>query len=431
MGDWIERNLSETIAILQSGTRPKGGVTTESGEIPSLGGENIIQSGGVSLRGVKKVTLSFYERMTKGHLKDGDVLINKDGANTGKLGIFKGFNIEKACINEHLFLIRANEEVDNAFVYYFLLLEQTQQIIKNKISGSAQPGLNSGFIKNFPFKFPENKKEQSTIVIILTTIDQAIEKTEQVIAKYERIKIGLMQDLLTRGIDEERNIRSEETHEFKDSPLGRIPKEWQVVDFGQYVELVHGYQFRNYDFTDAGIPIVKISQVTENGLDISSCSFINRNRLGDFEKQVIHNGDVLMALTGATLGKACFVSGLSIPVLQNYRVGRFEPLNSEEVDKTYLYYTLTTKEFLNQIFSKVNTGAQGNIGKADFVKAKFKLPSFQEQQKIGQLLNGIQKLIEEESLNLEKNKILKTGIMQDLLTGKVRVDALMNQNSIS
>ena len=74
--------------------------------------------------------------------------------------------------------------------------------------------------------------EQSKIAEILSTVDQAIDQTEALIAKQQRIKTGLMQDLLTRGIDENGNLRSEETHEFKDSPLGRIPVEWEVKTIG-------------------------------------------------------------------------------------------------------------------------------------------------------------------------------------------------------
>ena len=72
------------------------------------------------------------------------------------------------------------------------------------------------------------RSEQIKITKILSTVDQAIEQTEALIAKQQRIKTGLMQDLLTRGIDEDGNLRSEDTHEFKDSPLGRIPVEWEV-----------------------------------------------------------------------------------------------------------------------------------------------------------------------------------------------------------
>lgn len=423
MGDWIDFKIGDIVLNIADGGTPSRHDPTNFGNEINWVVITDIQDNIFETK--EKLSQKGFSKCSSLLWKPGSIILST-GATIGEVGITRVYTATKQGISG----IEVKDElVISEYLKYWFQLNKEK--IKVLAQGSTIKEIRPSTIVKIPIKIPRDKKAQSTIVTIITTIDQAIEKTEQLIAKYERIKTGLMQDLLTRGIDERGNIRSEKTHEFKDSPLGRIPKEWEVVNFGQYVELVHGYQFRNYDFTDAGIPIVKISQVTESGLDISSCSFIDRNRLGDFEKQVIHNEDVLMALTGATLGKACFVSGLSIPVLQNYRVGRFEPLNSEEVDKTYLYYTLTTKEFLNQIFSKVNTGAQGNIGKADFVKAKFKLPSFQEQQKIGQLLNGIQKLIEEESLDLEKNKILKTGIMQDLLTGKVRVDALMNQNSIS
>jgi type I restriction enzyme S subunit len=80
--------------------------------------------------------------------------------------------------------------------------------------------------------------EQRKIAQILETVDNAIEKTEKIIEKYKRIKQGLMQDLLTKGIDEKGNIRSEKTHKFKDSPLGRIPEEWEVVRLGEVGEIM-------------------------------------------------------------------------------------------------------------------------------------------------------------------------------------------------
>ena len=94
-------------------------------------------------------------------------------------------------------------------------------------SGSTRFWPSVGAIENIDLPFPP-KSEQTKIAEILSTVDQAIEQTEALIAKQQRIKTGLMQDLLTRGIDEDGNLRSEETHEFKDSPLGRIPVEWDV-----------------------------------------------------------------------------------------------------------------------------------------------------------------------------------------------------------
>ena len=93
--------------------------------------------------------------------------------------------------------------------------------------------LNKQKLKKILFEYPESEAEQAKIAEVLSTVDRAIEQTEALIAKQQRIKTGLMQDLLTRGIDEHGNLRSEQTHKFKDSPLGRIPVEWECKELSQ------------------------------------------------------------------------------------------------------------------------------------------------------------------------------------------------------
>src|SRR5690606_28859919 len=113
-------------------------------------------------------------------------------------------------------------------IFYYL---QKDKSWFEKMASQAinQASINQSTIKNFPLFIPKDKSEQTAIAHILSTVDKAIEGTEKLIAKYKRIKTGLMQDLLTKGIDENGNIRSEKTHKFKDSPLGRIPVEWEVI----------------------------------------------------------------------------------------------------------------------------------------------------------------------------------------------------------
>ena len=268
--------------------------------------------------------------------------------------------------------------------------------------------------------------EQRQIACILSTADAVIEKTQAAIAKYKAIKQGLLQDLFTRGIDLNTNKlrpRYEDAPNlYKESKLGLIPVEWNEKVFGEEVDLIHGHQFRDYDFTEFGIPVVKIGQVKPENVDLSSCSFVAYGREDEFQNEIIRNGDVLMALTGATLGKACLVKGLNGIVLQNYRVGRFEPIIKEnDIDKEFLYYLLIAGDLLTQIFNKVNTGAQGNIGKADFEKATFKKPPFDEQQKIAERLKAIDNKLQTEQTYLQKMQSLKKGLMEDLLSGRKQV----------
>ena len=117
-------------------------------------------------------------------------------------------------------------EISQDYLHHYLIYSENS--FRNASQGSTFEAINSKELNNWAIKFPELPQEQEKVAEILSTIDRAIAQTEAIIAKQQRIKTGLMQDLLTRGIDENGNIRSEATHEFKDSAIGRIPVEWEV-----------------------------------------------------------------------------------------------------------------------------------------------------------------------------------------------------------
>ena len=318
------------------------------------------------------------------------------------------------------------EDLQPEFAPYLFRGNEVRKQIINLGQGYTRINLpKTELLKKLKLQLP-SENEQKKISEILTKADSIIEKTQAAIAKYKAIKQGLLQDLFTRGIDLNTNKlrpRCQDAPElYKESKLGMIPIEWNEKDFGEEVALIHGHQFRDYDFTEFGIPVVKIGQVKPENVDLSSCSFVAYGREDEFQNEIIRNGDVLMALTGATLGKACLVKRLNGIVLQNYRVGRFEPIIKEnDIDKEFLYYLLIAGELLTQIFNKVNTGAQGNIGKADFEKATFKKPPFDEQQKIAERLKAIDNKLQTEQTYLQKMQSLKKGLMEDLLSGKKQV----------
>ena len=134
--------------------------------------------------------------------------------------------------------------------------------------GSTQEAVKNTKIKEIKFLLPKSKQEQTTIARILSKVDEAIAQTEQLIAKYTRVKTGLMQDLLTKGIDEHGDIRSEGTHEFKDSPLGSIPVEWECEFLGRYVNIMGGYAFKSRDFTEDGLQLIRMGNLYNNQLSL-------------------------------------------------------------------------------------------------------------------------------------------------------------------
>ncbi|WP_293449171.1 restriction endonuclease subunit S, partial [Persephonella sp.] len=235
---WKRVRLGDYINI-ETGLRPKGGAISSG--IPSVGGEHISENGSIIFHkyNEKYIPFDFFFKMKKGHARLFDILINKDGANTGKVGLLRHLPFKYTAINEHVFIIRAKKGLHQIFLFYWLFSRLGQEQIKPLISGSAQAGLSYSSIYNLFLNLPP-LPEQQKIAEILETVDNVIEKTDKIIEKYKRIKQGLMQDLLTKGIDENGNIRNPKTHKFKNSPLGKIPEEWEVVRLGEVAELERG-----------------------------------------------------------------------------------------------------------------------------------------------------------------------------------------------
>jgi type I restriction enzyme S subunit len=350
----------------------------------------------------------------------GDILMTVR-APVGSIGIASQYS----CIGRGVCAIKA-KDVDSDYLYHLMI--SNEENWKALEQGSTFTAVNSKEIFNFPLLILNSKIAQQKIAKILSTTDVVIEKTQAAIVKYKAIKQGMLNDLFTCGIDIKtgklRPKQQDAPELYKESELGWIPKEWDVKIFGNEVDLIHGHQFRDYDFSDTGLPVAKIGQVKPENLDLSNCSYVKLGREEEFKNEIVRNGDVLMALTGATLGKACLVSGLSGIVLQNYRVGRFEPIIVEnDIDKSFLYYLLIAGELLRQIFNKVNSGAQGNVGKTDFEKATFKKPPFNEQKIIAERLYSIDMKLKSEQNYLQKLQQTKSGLMADLLSGNKIVTA--------
>jgi type I restriction enzyme S subunit len=423
--NWHKSYLASVVSTLESGSRPKGGASTETGEVASLGRENIVRSGGVTLAEVKRVPHAFFERMTKGHLADGDVIINKDGAQTGKVGIYLGDGTGPACINEHVFLIRGDkEQICQNFLYYTLLSEHGQRQITAQISGSAQPGLKSSFLKGVVTDIPDSLSEQATIAKILSTMDRAIEQTEALIAKQQRIKTGLTQDLLTLGVDEHGNLRSERTHEFKDSPLGKIPAEWEVKELGHLVDepITYGIVQAGPHVED-GVPYIRTGDMSEGVILLSELLRTSSTIAKSYKRSEVHVGDIVFALR-ATVGKVLPVSEELHRANLTQGTAKISPIKS--VDSNFLLWSLGAFRVQQQIRVHQKGTTFMEITLRDLRGIMVALPAnIEEQRLIGDVLSKHDSMIGSCERNLIKLRSLKTALMQDLLTGRKRVTPLL------
>ena len=167
-------------------------------------------------------------------LRAGDVVVTKDSETPDDIGIPALIDYAAADLvcGYHLGLIRPDEtQIDPTFLTKQLGHHRLSRYFSRQAHGLTRYGLLLGVVRKAPIWLPKIE-EQVTIGRVARLIDATIAVTEVAIAKLKRVKRGLMHDLLTRGIDEEGNVRAEKTHKFKDSVLGRIPKEWDTTSIG-------------------------------------------------------------------------------------------------------------------------------------------------------------------------------------------------------
>lgn len=161
---WELQELSKVLTTVESGSRPKGGVSHISNGVFSVGGEHISLSGVIDVTKPKFVSDSFYDTTDKGKIKPCDILMCKDGALTGKVCMMpKILPFEKMMINEHVFILRTQNLIQQKYIFSILFSEIGQRIIKGYITGQAQGGLNSTNLKRIKIPFPPMEIQQKIV----------------------------------------------------------------------------------------------------------------------------------------------------------------------------------------------------------------------------------------------------------------------------
>jgi type I restriction enzyme S subunit len=353
-------------------------------------------------------------------VNDGDTIVLWDGANAGEF--FKG---KKGVLASTMCRINHCDKFDSEYFYY--AVKSKESFLKGQTAGSGIPHVDKEILSNIKI-FQFEKSEQSKIAEILSAVDRAIKQTDALIAKQQRIKVGLMQDLLTRGIDEHGNIRSEKTHKFKDSPLGRIPVDWEVVQLGNVSEISSGVTLgKNYiGVNTIELPYLRVANVQDGYLDLADIKFI-RIPKSDIDKYRLEVGDVLMNEGGDfdKLGRGCVWKGEIECCLHQNHVFKVRP-NVRKLSSNYLA-AVSSSEYGKAFFilaSKQSTNL-ASINSTQLKSFPIPLPKFEEQLKIEAIIQKITTSYNHSVKELQKIQVFKTALMQDLLTGKKRVTPLL------
>ena len=242
-------------------------------------------------------------------------------------------------------------------------------------------------------------EEQKLIARILYSMDEAIRAVDDSIAKWERLKKGLMQELLTKGIGHK---------EFKEEAgIGRIPASWKAARLIDVADYINGYPFSTKDWKDHGLPIIRIQNLNDPDAEFNYFD-------GDIDsKYIVNDGDILFSWSGS-IGVYLWNRGKAV---LNQHI--FKVIPRQGVDRIYLYYALHMA--VEQLKRRVHGSTMKHFRRGELKTTYIPLPPLEEQKRIAKILSSVDAVIEEKRRKKARLERMKKALMNLLLTGKIRV----------
>jgi len=378
--DWDVKEMEDFTISVASG---KSNTTNELGDYPIYGSTGII--------GYKK----------QSDYAGDKVLIARVGANAGTVNEVSG----KYCVSDNTLMVTYQSGIDINFSYYQLINFK----LKKLIFGSGQPLVTGSQIKKIAFALPKNKTEQSAIAIVLSDTDALIENVEKLIAKKKAIKQGAMQQLLAGK-----------------KRLPGFSGEWVVSPLGKLCNYQNGTALEKYFNKRNGLLVISIGNYSEAGKFVETSSYIDRKYFKELKKFVLNKNDLTMILNdktavGTIIGRVLYIEE-NEKYIFNQRTMRLTA--KDEIEPLFLYFQINSSKTHKYIVNLSKPGTQIYVNTDDITELPIAFPkSKAEQTAIVSILSDMDAEIEKLEQKKDKYIMLKQGMMQQLLTGRIRIYA--------
>jgi type I restriction enzyme S subunit len=370
----------------------------------------VIGGGKIDLASCDHVPHCLYNEKKGFSLKTGDLLMSLTG-NIGRVGIVPKTN-QPLLQNYRVGLfIPIEGQCLSSYLLHLLSSEGVISQLSNNSNSTAQANFGKADLDKVIVKIPP-LPEQQKIAAILTSVDEVIERTQLQINKLQDLKKATMNDLLTKGIGHT---------EFKDSPVGRIPKCWKVHSLDDLTDpkrpITYGI-VQAGPHIDNGVPYIRVSDMKGESLSIYGMLKTSPEIAQKFTRSAVGVGDIVYALRG-DIGKV-----LPVPEAlngANLTQGTALISKSERISMFFLIWAMRSENVMVQTndLAKGSTFSEMTLG--NLKKVLIPVPPEPEQNTISSILDELQNTITTKNQKLEHLGKLKKSLMQDLLTGKVRV----------
>jgi type I restriction enzyme S subunit len=381
--EWDVKELGDIAYVIGGGTPSTFNVDYWNGDINWFTPTEIGLKK-YSYESIRKITKKGLENSSARLLPVGSILLTSR-AGIGDVSIL----MKEACTNQGFQSLVAKEGINSEFLYY--IVSTLKQLLLKNASGSTFLEISPRKVKAILVAFPPTLIEQTAIATALSDTDVLIEGLEKLIAKKQNIKQGTMQELLSGK-----------------KRLNGYNEKWEEKRLGRLVKFQVGFPFSANYFNqkEEGIRLVK-------NRDLKSDDQVFYFDAEYPKEYLVHNGDILVGMDGDFL----LCNWSKGEALLNQRVGRIVKLN--DINLTFLYFYL--QKYLTEIQEKTASTTVKHLSHSIIENIVLPLPCVEEQKDISDILSNMTIEIEKINQHLHKYKMIKQGMMQELLTGKIRL----------
>ena len=337
------------------------------------------------------------------------VVIGRVGAYCGSIHLTN----RKSWITDNaIFIKKILDELDIEYLFRYL----SRLKINLLAEVSAQPKISQGILNSLSVQYPENKIEQQKIVSILSNVDSLIESYDKTIVSTKKLKTGLMQTLLTKGIGHKKFKKMTLFPRYNEET---IPENWDVKTAEKLIKIID-YRGRTPPFAAAGIIHLRSNNIRDGKINFNEITYVTEDTYAEFMTRGIPQENDILFTTEGPLGEVALVpKDFKFSLAQRIIVLRPK---TKEIDSYFLKFLLQNKIVKNR-YEGLSTGTTlGGIASKWFTKLFLPFPTnIKEQEFIGKTLFSLENKInnlESKKRSLEK---IKNGLMQKLLTGQIRV----------
>ena len=421
---WKSEPLRNIAQVVSGGT-PSRYVPEfwENGKIPWITPTDITGSNGRHLSDSREHITERGLQSCSARLLPAGTLLMTSRATLGEVKIAA----DEVCTNQGFKSLVPFNGVDNKFLFY--QIAQNKERYKGLGIGSTFLEVNKRDTEKFEVLIPP-LPQQRRIAEILSTLDEAIEQTEALIAKMQQVKAGLMHDLFTRGVTPDGHLRPtrEEAPElYKESPLGWIPKEWEVKRLGEILKQCGGYlqtgpfgsQLHAHEYQVEGVPVVMPQDINDGLIETEQIARIHEGRADELARHRMRIGDIVIARRGdlsraASIGETeqGWICGTGCFLLR---------LGQSALRADFAAYVYRQDFVQRQIAGRAVGTTMPSLNNSVMAGLFFPFCDEEEQTRVVERLEEVEQSIRTLGAGLFVNQKIKQGLMHDLLTGQILV----------